>query len=157
MFLSRHKVIGILSDSTLTSESKLSQYEVTETVANHIFTEGGFQKKEVLMMQSVMFIFCTSFKTHKKQRSCKSQNLPQFDNKPSTHHVCRVWPRRQTIHNKKFKMHGLGTSGYLTISALRGVWPMHPSPLCDAGERQIHNRLGFSSKQIRSTRLTRSK
>lgn len=80
------------SDSMLTlgSEFKLSQYEVTETVANHIFTEGGFQKKEVLMTQSVMFVFCTSLKTHKKQRSCKPQNLPRFDNKPSTHHFRRV-------------------------------------------------------------------
>lgn len=35
--------------------------------------------------------------------------------------------RRQTKHNKKLKMHGLSTSGYHMISALRGIWPMYVS------------------------------
>ena len=108
----------------------MSKYEVTESVANHVFTEGGFQKREVLLTQSVMFIFCTSLKTSAISKGAvnlriylsltKSQELvtsAEYD-----HAHCR-----QTNHNKKLKMHGLSTSGYHMISALRGIRPMHIS------------------------------
>lgn len=62
-FPSSHKIIVALTQYVNLGLFKLPKYEVTESVANHVFTKGEFQKKEVLLTHSVMFLFFTSLKT----------------------------------------------------------------------------------------------